>query len=297
MREVARQQLPARRPVRYPLGMDADVKFRPNYARVWLRFLKNSLVRAMMFRGHFLIEVCTQVFWIAAQLILFEIIYARVPQIQDWTQYEYFAFMATGMLINGLVEALFMPNCSNFSELIRTGNLDFAMLKPIDTQFLVSFETVDFSMVNQVVISLGILWFSLAQLGVTVTLGNVLMYAVLVCCGVTFFYALMIALASTSIWMGRNQGLYEFWFYLTVFARYPQNFYRQALGGEILWFSFSFIIPILLVITVPSRVLLRKALDPNAIVLVIAPVSTLVMLFISRRIFLWSLKHYRSASS
>ena len=31
-----------------------------------------------------------------------------------------------------------MTNADEFSELIRTGALDFALLKPIDTQFLVS---------------------------------------------------------------------------------------------------------------------------------------------------------------
>lgn len=254
-------------------------------------------MRSMMFRGHFLIEMVTQTFWIAAQMILFEIIYGKVSSIQDWTHYEYFAFLATGMLINGLVEAFFMPNCANISELIRTGNMDFALLKPIDTQFLVSFETVDFAMINQVMISLGILGFSLWKLGVTITAVNVAMYLFMIVIGVALFYSLMIILASTSIWMGRNQSLYEFWFYITVFARYPQNFYRQAMGGEIIWFAFSFILPILLVVTVPARVLLEKTLEPNATVLVIAPLMTLLFLFISRSIFNWSLSHYRSASS
>ena len=38
-----------------------------------------------------------------------------------------------------------MPNAEEFSELIRTGGLDFALLKPIDTQFLISFRKVDWS--------------------------------------------------------------------------------------------------------------------------------------------------------
>jgi len=277
--------------------MTSPPQFRPNYRRVWLMFFKNSLIRAMMFRGHFLIEVLTQTFWIAAQMILFEIIYGKVDVIQDWSRDQFFAFLATGMLINGLVEAFFMPNCANFSELIRTGNLDFALLKPIDTQFLISFESVDFAMINQVIISLGILFYSLWKLGVTITLVNFLLYLLLVVIGVVFFYSLMIALASTSIWMGRNQSLYEFWFYLTVFARYPQNFYRQATGGQFIWFVFSFLVPILLVVTVPARVLLEKTLQPNAGILLIAPALTLFFLFLSRRIFTWSLTHYRSASS
>lgn len=260
-------------------------------------FLRNSLVREMTFRGNFLVEVITRTFWFSAQLALFGIIYGQVPQIRDWSQYEYFAFMATGMLINALVEAIFMPNCAEFSELIRTGNLDFVLLKPIDTQFLVSFQSISLPMISQMALALGLLGYSLHRLGATITVGNVAMYFLLVGVGVTFFYALMIALASTSVWLGRNQGLYDFWFYITIFARYPQNVYRQSFGGEILWFLFSFIIPILLVVTVPARVLLNKLLEPNSAVLIIAPAMTLVMLFVSRRIFLWSLNHYRSASS
>ena len=37
--------------------------------------------------------------------------------INGWGRPEYFAFMATGMLINAIVETFFMPNCANFSEL------------------------------------------------------------------------------------------------------------------------------------------------------------------------------------
>jgi ABC-2 type transport system permease protein len=272
--------------------------FRPAYLRVWTTFLRNSLVREMTFRSNFLITIVTRALWFAAQLLLFEIIYAHVDAINDWSRYEYFCFMATGMLINALVEVLFMPNCANFSELIRTGDLDFALLKPIDTQFLVSFEKLELAMLAQVVLAGALLTYSLLQLGVAITVGRVVMYLLLVGVGVAFFYALMIALASTSIWFGRNQGLYDFWFYITSFARYPQSIYRTGTwGGEMLWFGFSFVIPILLVVTIPSRVLLGKVLDPNVWVIAVAPAATLIALVLSRRIFRWSLNNYRSASS
>ena len=185
-------------------------QFRPNYLRVWLTFLRNSLVRELSFRGNFLIEVVTRTFWFSAQLALFGIIYRQVNSIQDWSQYEYFAFMATGMLINALVEALFMPNCAAFSELIRTGNLDFVLLKPIDTQFLVSFQTVNLSMISQIALAVSLLVYSLSHLDVTVTAGNVLAYCLLIAVGTSFFYSLMIALASTCVWLGTNQGLFDF---------------------------------------------------------------------------------------
>ncbi|MDQ3332906.1 MAG: ABC-2 family transporter protein, partial [Planctomycetota bacterium] len=171
---------------------------RPNYSRVWLTFFRNSLVREMTFRGNFLITILTRTFYFAANLVLFEIIYRQVPDINGWTRWEYYAFMATGMLTNALVEAFFMPNCANFSELIRTGNLDFALLKPIDTQFLVSFEKVEIAMVGQVSLSIAMLAWSITELHLWSELATptgalrIAGYFGLVGCGVAFFYSLMI---------------------------------------------------------------------------------------------------------
>jgi ABC-2 type transport system permease protein len=54
-------------------------------------------------------------------------------------------FLATTWIINSIIQTFFMPNAQEFSELIRTGNFDFALLKPIDTQFIISFPRIDWS--------------------------------------------------------------------------------------------------------------------------------------------------------
>ena len=43
-------------------------------------------------------------------------------------------------------------------------------------------------------------------------------------------YSLMICLSATSIWLGRNQSLYNFWFYITNFSRYPMEIYNRGWG-------------------------------------------------------------------
>lgn len=268
----------------------------PNYWRVLGTFARNSLVREMTFRGNFLVTVVTRAFWFTAQVMLFDIIYGRVQSINGWSKYEFFAFLATGMIINTLVEAIFMPNCANFSELIRTGNLDFVLLKPIDTQFLISFEKLDVGTLSHLVLSSALLVYAVVHLGRPISPVNVVMYAGLIVVGVTFFYSLMIAMSSTSIWFGRNQGLYDFWFYITIFARYPRSIYEGSGLGNILQFVFSYAIPVLLVVTVPAQVLLDKALSPSWLTLV-AVAAALVGLVVSRAIFQRALQSYRSASS
>lgn len=275
---------------------------RPHYSRVWLTFFRNSLVREMTFRGNFLITVLTRTFYFCAQLVLFEIIYRNVPSIEDWSRAEYFAFMATGMLINALVETFFMPNCANFSELIRTGNLDFALLKPIDTQFLVSFEKVEIAMLGQVALAIGLLGYSLTELDLWASLLTgpgllrVALYLLLILCGAAFFYSLMIVLAAMSVWLGRNQGLYDFWFYVTVFARYPREIYTgTSFAATFVSETFTYIIPILLVVTMPARVLVKTVESwPFIALCLIAAVGGLI---VSRFVFQQSLRGYRSASS
>ena len=268
----------------------------PSYVRVFGVFLRNALIRDMTFRSNFIVEIITRAFWFCAQLLLFELIFQSVNTINDWSRYEYFAFMATGMLINAIVETLFMPNCANFSELIRKGDLDFVLLKPIDTQFLISFEKVNLAMLNQVVLACCLLGYSLWKLGTVLTVTHVLLYALLIVVAVSFFYSLMLILSSTSIWFGRNQGLYDFWFYVTAFARYPRSIYSGSILGEALQMVFSYVIPILLVVTVPARTLLGKSLEPSGLHLVTIT-AAVVGLYFSRRVFNWSLRSYRSASS
>jgi ABC-2 type transport system permease protein len=268
----------------------------PRYLRVLGMFFRNSLVRELSFRWNFVIEFITMGFWFTAQFVLFDIIYGNVKEINGWNRYEFFAFLATGMTINTIIEAFFMPNCANFSELIRTGNLDFALLKPIDTQFLVSFERLELGALSNLVLSLGLMTYAVTHLPQPPGVIQILMALAMMGVGVAFYYSLMIMLASTSIWMGRNQGLYDFWFYITVFARYPRNIYGGSLAGDMIRLTFSYAIPILLVVAVPAEIVVGKLLAPTSISLV-AITAAVAGLIVSRRVFTLALRSYRSASS
>ena len=80
---------------------------------------------------------------------------------------------------------------------------------------------------------------------------------------------------------------------MTVFARYPRSIYSGSVSGEIMRFGFSYVIPILLIVTVPARVLLEKALEPSWLIAV-AVAAAVGGVVVSRAIFQWSLMSYRS---
>lgn len=281
---------------------------KPNYVGVFLTFARNSLIRDMTFRSNFLLDCISSVSWLLMNLGFYLIIFRHVKSIgvaTGWSQNEFYVFLATTWLINSLVQAFLMPNAQEFSELIRTGGLDFALLKPIDTQFLISFRKVEWSSLSNFFLGLIILVYAMVRLSArsdpawTFGPGLLILYIVFILCGVVLLYSLMICLAATSIWLGRNQSLYDFWFYITNFSRYPMEIYQSGWGLP-LWYTFTFVVPILVVVNVPAR-LLAQPLSPRQPwewwLVAFAFVATIASVFVSRWVFQRSLKSYTSASS
>jgi ABC-2 type transport system permease protein len=262
----------------------------------------------MTFRSNFVLDCVSSLSWLLMNLGFYLIVFSHVKSIgvdTGWGKDEFYVFLATTWLINSIVQAFMMPNAQEFSELIRTGGLDFALLKPIDTQFLISFRKVEWSSLSNFGLGLIILVYAVYRLSDRVSpaweLGmvTVILYFVFIACGVALLYSLMICLAATSIWLGRNQSLYDFWFYITNFSRYPMEIYQTGWGLP-LWYIFTFFVPVLVVVNVPAR-LIAQPLSPRQPwewgLVGFSVIATILSIVLSRWVFQRALKSYSSASS
>jgi ABC-2 type transport system permease protein len=286
-----------------------EAKFRqPSYLRVFQTFARNSLVRDMTFRGNFLIDAVTSVTWMAMNLGFYLLVFEYTKQVAGWDKYEFFAFLSTTMIVNSIVQSFFMPNCEELSELIRTGGLDFALLKPIDTQFLISLRKIEWSGLSNLLAGIVLLIVSVVQLTtrsedpLVLNPLMIVLYGFYVACGVAIMYSVMISLSATSIWLGQNRSLYDFWFYITNFSRYPMEIYDGPWGTP-LRMVFTFALPILLVVNVPARVIAwpfgvdAQQTHTTWYLAGFMLIATALSFLASRWLFLRALRGYRSASS
>jgi ABC-2 type transport system permease protein len=264
----------------------------------------------MSFRADFILQCLSSISWALMNFALFKIIYQFTDSIgrgTGWGEHEFFVFLGTIWIINSLVQTFFMGNFDEFSEMIRTGNLDFALLKPIDTQILISFPRTNWSQLPNGALGIALIVYSLIELArdpakeLYFSAFTVIAFLLLIACGVAVMYSVMLALASTSIWLGRNQNLYDFWFYITNFYRYPMEIYQRSGMGWALWGTFTFIIPVLVVSNVPARVLAQPLGTPwkvwEWLLAGFAIVAAVLSLLASRWVFHRALASYRSASS
>ena len=136
----------------------------------------------MMFPANFIIETISSFGWVMMNVGFYLLIFKYTSQIgggtsagDAWDKYQFFVFIATSMFINSIVQMFFMTNADEFSELIRTGGLDFALLKPIDTQFLVSLRKVEWASIANFLVAAVLMAYALPRVeGFDLTVWQVL---------------------------------------------------------------------------------------------------------------------------
>jgi ABC-2 type transport system permease protein len=264
------------------------------YPRLLLAFCRYGLARELAFRGNFAVKMVVELLWLGILLIFYRTVFARTSVVADWTESEYLFFVGCFFTLEGLIETLFLENFTRFAELIRSGDLDFYLLQPIDEQFLVSCHHFDWTTIGNVPLGIFIMASSLVGIDWTFDLAQLTAFLALFGCGLAMSYSFMLMLASTSVFFIRNQSLYELWWLFSSFMRYPKEIFGGLRWTEVLGWFCTFVVPVLLVVNVPARVMV-KSLDSWLVAYTLA--ATVALLFVSRWFFRFALRRYRSASS
>lgn len=252
-----------------------------------------TLNRELAFRGNFLVKVSVEVIWLGILLAFYKVVFARASTVAGWDEPQYLFFVGAFFALNGLIEMLFLENCNEFAELVRTGDLDALLLKPIDEQFLISCRRIDWGTAPNVLMGAAVMAIALHHGHWHLDVLRLATFLVTFACGTAIAYAFMLMLTSLSVWMVRNQSLMEMWWLFSSLARYPREIFAGAWAQPLGTF-FTYFVPILVVVNVPANAMVR-ALDWPMVALSV--VATVLLLWLSRRFFQHALRSYRSASS
>src|SRR5213078_2462782 len=101
-------------------------------------------------------------------------------------------FVGCYFALEGVMETFFMSNCSEFADLVRSGDLDFFLLKPIDEQFLVTCRKIDWSTAPNVLMGAGVMTIALVQMGWTFRLDQLVLFLLMFGCGLAISYSFLL---------------------------------------------------------------------------------------------------------
>jgi len=260
------------------------------YAGIYVALWRNSLVREMGFQANFLFWLFVELLWFALQLGFNSVIYLHTDSIGTWTKWEVVMLIGASHFIQQLFQALFLVNCAQLSELVHTGRMDFMLLLPVNTRFLVSVRHVDLGGFFSAASGLAVVGYAAHQLNVSPSLAQMLAFAALCVAAIVVHYSLMFFMATISFWTVRAQGLVMAYYNLFSIARIPDAAFRSTLRV-----IFTLAIPMLLVASVPVKVLVDRLDSPWEIILMLA--MTLMCFLVSVLMWQLALRRYSSASS
>ncbi len=257
------------------------------YSAMW----RNSVTREMSFKVNFLLWIVVELLWFALQLAFMSVLYTHTDSIGGWSKWEVVLLVGCSNFIQQLFTAFFLTNLTEISEHIRTGRLDFMLLLPVNTRFLVSLRKVDLGAYVNAACALVVMGYAGHRLHLTPSAGQLFGFAVLCGAGLTVHYSLMFLLSGVAFWTVRAQGIVFGYYNLFNIARLPDSAFPR--GAFKAFFTFG--LPMLLVSNVPSKVLVGKLESPWEMALLIGMAAA--CFGVSEAFWRWSLRHYTSASS
>jgi ABC-2 type transport system permease protein len=221
------------------------------YARLMLVQLRSSVLLAMQYRADFLLDGFVEVFWMATAIIPLFVVYDTRPVIAGWSFGEALMVMGWFTFLQGILEGAINPGLTTVVEHIRKGTLDFVLLKPADSQFLVSTARfLPWRSIN-VLTAIGIFAWGFRVLGRTPTIGAIGQASVAMTAAVVVLYSLWMLTVSAAFYVVRIDNLSQLFSAVFDAARWPIGVFPR-----IVRLIFTFVLPLALMTTVPAQALL-----------------------------------------
>src|SRR5436189_609808 len=161
------------------------------YLQIYLALWKNSVTREMMFKSNFLLWIVVELLWFGLQLSFIGVLYLHTEKIGTWSKWQVVMLIGGSHFIQQMFQAFFLINCTNLSELVRTGKLDFLLLLPVNTRFVVSFRQVDLGAFVNASFSVAVMAYAARQMHLTPSALQILGFLVLCIVGILIHYSLM----------------------------------------------------------------------------------------------------------
>src|SRR5437588_2139357 len=159
------------------------------YFRLLFALARYGIARELAFRSNFVVKISVEILWLGILLAFYKTIFAKTSVVANWTEAEYLFFIGCYFAMEGFIETFFLTNCNEFADLVRTGDLDFYLLKPIDEQFLISCRYIEWSTVPNLAMGVGLMGIALVRMGWTFDPVLAAIFIALFGCGMAISYS------------------------------------------------------------------------------------------------------------
>lgn len=259
------------------------------YVRLWKRFVTLALVRETEYRFSFAVNVLQGIAQLGVVLLTYALLYRFTDQVAGWTAAEALILVGIYRVLDGLLALQIAPNLMRMSRYIGEGELDFVLLSPVSSQFLVSLRWLEPPEAINVLIGIGLTFYAGQRAGISWSAPQVLGAVVLAGCGLVLLYCMWFALVTLSFWLVKVDTLGFLFYDVWQAGRYPVDYFKGIMRT-----IFTFVLPIAFATTFPAQAL-RGDLDPRLLLVGVGLAG--LALLVTHRFWNFAVQRYSGASS
>lgn len=257
--------------------------------RVLYTFLIVSIRNELTYRANFFMHVFDSLFTLGTSLAWLSVIFTQTDSLLGWKPRELVAVVATYTFIRGILNLTIKPSFQKFIEDIRQGTLDFTLIKPMDSQWVVSIQQIRIWSLTEVLLGFVTLVIAIIGMAETISWVQLLLFIVVMILGLGIIYSFLLMLATCAFWFVQVENVLEIFENMYQAGRWPLGIYPKYLR----W-ALTFLVPIAFAVTVPAEVLTHR-LGYQGFFLTAG--LSIAMLILSRWFWKVGLRHYSGASA
>jgi ABC-2 type transport system permease protein len=260
------------------------------YFKVSFRFMRNAIIRDLKIPGVTLGYFMAEVVQIGTMIIFFDVIFGTSASFGGWAYYQVLFMYFFARVIFDIDQALTRPGLRMLAKsLVRYGELDFFLVKPIDPMIHVAIHKPHIYKYVSALFNAIIAVWCLGKTGLDITTASYIWFFVLGVSGLILYFCINLITLIPVFWFVKLFSLSSIAGKLSTIMRYPARIYSLPIK-----IVFSFLIPLLVITYLPVATLLEK---PNTLYIVYAIILTGVFMILTRKFWKLGLKAYNSASS
>lgn len=256
--------------------------------RVLGALIRHSTIEEMEFRTNAVANMVTTVIGLLLALYFLNAMFAEVGNLGGWNLYQVLALFGVALMLEGILEVWLFPSLHALSEKVRTGDLDYLLLRPVDCQFSVSFSKINIWELPRALFGAAIVVYSMCIQG-TFGIVNLTAFVIMMVAGITILYSIFLITCTLSIWFVKVGDIWILSYTVMEVGRLPISAFPNPVRILLIYF-----IPIYFISNVPVQGAMGM-LEQSS--LLGAWLACLISLCVSRLFWIFALRSYKSASS
>ena len=259
------------------------------HLRIYKEFIKMNISSAMIYRSSFWLSTTFEFIAFIIFIMFINVIYSHVHTIAGFSYLEMILYYSIWQIINSIYIIVFYSSLFYMVNDIRTGIYDFVLTKPVDAQFLSSFRFIEIQRIFNLLSGVALFLYAIVSIGSIPWTSMILFFMILLIMGL-YLYSMITLFMTTYFWLyGFNHIILLINFILRLVA-YPPHIYTGFIR-----FVLFYIIPVGFILATPFETLIRNSQTIYTTILI--GFIGIISIYLTRKVFLFGLKHYSSASS